>query len=428
MEKQKRDKLSNLASRSKSLVRFRLSREGINFVLILLFVLIGAVLRDISLLVILAGVMIALLIIQWRLGKQTITHLEVKRELLMTAICELPIDVRITVFNRRKLLGAWLLTVEDQIERILPEQKICDKRAMTLVDNIAPGHHRQSTYQLVFHQRGRYRIGPTTLSTRYPLNLGYSYRLYSSSSTIVVHPKLGTLTTRCNELFRVERQGLSRTIARAGVSEGEFFGLRKWHNGDSQRWIHWRTTARLGELSVRQFEQQQRMQAVILLDLYARPEETSRHFRNAVEKAISFVATLAVELVGRGRHKMSVGIAGRELKVLPNVQSPVMVNDLLDNLASSSTRSTDALGEVLEKLQSSLFRNPSLIIVSTRSNVLSELVRSMPDTLVRRMLERISLRWINVAADDLDTFFEWRENEWSENQWSESRFNESVVS
>lgn len=427
MGKQKQERLSD-RSRSKSKVRFRLSREGVNFVLILLFILIGAVLRDISLLVILAGVMIALLLIQWRLGKRTITHLEVRRELLITAICELPIDVRVTVYNRRKLLGAWLLTVEDQVERVLPERKLCDRRAMTLVDNVAPGHHRQSTYQLVFHQRGHYRVGPTTLSTRYPLNLGNSSQLFSDYSSIIVHPRQGALTTRCNELFRIERQGLSRTIARAGVSEGEFFGLRQWHNGDSQRWIHWRTTARLGELSVRQFEQQQRLQSVLILDLFSRSDEGSLHLQNAAEKAISFVATLAVELVGRGRHKMSVGIAGKEVRVLPNVQSPVMVNDLLDHLAGTSTRSTEALPEVLEKLQSSLFRSPFLIVVSTRSNVLSELIRSMPDSPVRRMLERIGLRWINVSADDLESFFEWREYKWSENQWSESKSPESVGS
>ncbi len=397
-------------------VRFRLSREGFHFLMILLFILVGAVLRDISLLVVLAGLMFALLLIQWRVGLRTVTGLEIKREVPYTTVCGSLIDVRITVANRRRWLGSWLLTVEDHIEQLTPHRRINYQRALTVIDDVAAGGQRQGIYQLRFYHRGHYEIGPTTVSTRFPLNLGRSMRQVINRNRIIVHPRLGLLTNRCHELFRVERQGLSRAIARAGVNEGEFFGLRQWHNGDSQRWIHWRTTARLGELSVRQFEQQQRMQAVVVLDLHAKPEELwSIHESPALEKAISFMATLAIELVGRGRHKLSVAIAGREIIELPNVQSRILVNDLLDHLASAaSTAQKDALPQALERLQSSLVRNPLLIVVSTRGNVLPQLIKDMPEGLGRRVLERVSLRWLNVTADDLEPYFRWSEMKSSE--------------
>lgn len=392
-------------------VRFRLSREGFNFLLILLFILVGAVVRDYSLLVVLAGLMFALLLIQWRLGTRSCSGLELKREVPLTTVCGTVIDVRITVQNRRRWLGSWLLTVEDHIEQLSPGKRINHQRALTVIDDVAPGSQRQGIYQLVFHQRGHYQIGPTTLSTRFPLNLGRSMRQFVIRNRLVVHPRLGLLTNRCHELFRAERQGLSRAIARAGVNEGEFFGLRQWHNGDSQRWIHWRTTARLGELSVRQFEQQQRMQAVVVLDLHSKPDDLWSIVESpAVEKAISFMATLAVELVGRGRHKLSIAIAGREIVELPNVQSRILVNDLLDHLASAaSTSQKDALPSALEGLQASLARNPLLIVVSTRSNAMPQLIKSMPDCLNKRILERVSLRWLNVTADDLEPYFQWSE-------------------
>lgn len=401
----------NRSARLRQQVRFRLSREGWHFLFILLFILVGAVLRDISLLVVLAGVMFALLLIQWRVGTRSIAGLDVKREVQSKTVCGVLIDVRITVFNRRRSLGSWLVTVEDHIEQLSPGKRANYERGLTVVDDVAQGHHRQGIYQLLFHQRGHYRIGPTTLSSRYPLNLGRSSRQFLTRNSIIVHPRLGVLTNRCHELFRVERQGLSRAIARAGVNEGEFFGLRQWHNGDSQRWIHWRTTARLGELSVRQFEQQQRMHAVVVLDLHARPDDLWLRAESvAVEKAIGFMATLAVELVGRGRHKLSVAIAGREIVELPNVQSRVLVSDLLDHLASAaSTAQKIALPTALVRLQASLVRNPQLIVISTRSNALSQAISSMPDTLGKRVLERVSLRWLNVAADDLEPYFQWSE-------------------
>lgn len=409
------------SERARQQVRFRLSREGLHFVLILLFILIGAVLRDVSLLIILAGVMFALLLIHWRLGRQTVTGLELRREAPAITVCGSTIDVRVTITNRRRWVVSWLLTVEEQIEQIAPLKKLAHERAITVIDDIAPGHYRQGTYQIAFRQRGHYRIGPTAVWTTYPLNLGRSGRHFVGHNSIVVHPRQGSLTNRCHELFRVDRQGLSRAIARAGVNEGEFFGLRQWHNGDSLRWIHWRTTARLGELSVRQFEQQQRLQAIIVLDLHSREDTATGSESMAVEKAISFMATLAVELVGRGRHNLSVAIAGREVITLPNVQSPILVNDLLDRLASAASTSKPVLPQAMEQLQASLVRNPLLIVVSTRSNALPQVLSSMADTVGKRMLERIHLRWLNVAADDLEPYFQWSDNlSWSDNKSSAS--------
>ncbi len=203
-------------------VRFRLSREGFHFLMILLFILVGAVLRDISLLVVLAGLMFSLLLIQWRVGIRSVTSLEMKREVPFTTVCGSVVDVRITVANRRRWLGSWLLTVEDHIEQTTPNKRVNYQRALTVIDDVAPGQQQQGVYQLQFHQRGHYEIGPTTLSTRFPLNLGRSTRQFINRNRIVVHPRLGALTNRCHELFRVERQGLSRAIAALELTKANF--------------------------------------------------------------------------------------------------------------------------------------------------------------------------------------------------------------
>jgi uncharacterized protein (DUF58 family) len=205
---------------------------------------------------------------------------------------------------------------------------------------------------------------------------------------------------------------MSRAISRAGINEGEFFGLRAWHTGDSQRWIHWRTTARLGELCVRQFEQPQRLQAVVLLDLMTPPAVGTASVQEipVVEHAISFVASLAVEWVSRGHNKLSVALAGRDVRLLPNVQSPVLVNELLDTLASAACDTEDHLERALGLLQASLVRHPHLIVVSTRANIIPELLQKMPDSMTRRMLERIGVRWLNVSDEELEPYFRWSDS------------------
>ncbi len=87
----------------------------------------------------------------------------------------------------------------------------------------------------------------------------------------------------------------------------------------------------------------------------------------------------------------------------------------IDHLASAaSTAQKDALPQALERLQASLVRNPLLIVVSTRSNVLPQLIKGMPDGLANACLERVSLRWLNVTADDLEPYFRWSEMKSSE--------------
>jgi uncharacterized protein (DUF58 family) len=402
------------AKRARALtqVRFALSREGFHFALILLFVLLGAVLRDISLLVVLAGVMFGLLLIQWRLASGTLADLRLTRQAPASIVCGQVADIAVTITNPRRLLGAWLLSVEELVTQHMPAEEAAYARGMVLIDDVAPGSLRRETYQIRFNRRGLFELGPATISTRYPLNLGRATRMYLEPVRILVHPRLGELTARCQELLRVENQGLSRAVARAGANDGEFYGLREWHNGDSQRWIHWRTTARLGELSVRQFQQQQRMQLTIVLDLHqpdGEPGNAAGH-RAVVEEAVAFVASLAVQWVGRGRHKLSVAIAGRELSVAPSVQSRILVNELLDDLACATSTPDNDLPQALEQLLPTLVRQPQLLVVSTRANRMLEILDELPDSTGKQILERLSPRWLDVSAGELEPYFRWSES------------------
>ena len=72
--------------------------------------------------------------------------------------------------------------------------------------------------------------------------------------------------------------GDQRRHPQRGVSEGDYYGLRPWQSGDSMRWIHWRTTAKMGRPTVLQFERQRNRDVALLLDpwLPAEPREQRR--------------------------------------------------------------------------------------------------------------------------------------------------------
>src|SRR5436189_233732 len=94
-----------------------LTREGWYYLAVLAFIIGGAVLRSINLLVVLAGMMIGPLLFNWRLVMASLMGLVVRRELPAQVVAGDPLTVEITLENTRWWLSSWLVVVEDWVER-----------------------------------------------------------------------------------------------------------------------------------------------------------------------------------------------------------------------------------------------------------------------------------------------------------------------
>jgi uncharacterized protein (DUF58 family) len=223
----------------------------------------------------------------------------------------------------------------------------------------------------------------------------------------MVHPQLGKLLPACRSLLQAELEGNAKAVPRASVHEGEFYGLRNWQTGDSRRWVHWRTTAKRGELSVRQFEQLQRRQLSVLLDLYQPKAKPTEAERQAIEQTVAFAATLASELVNRDRDRIAFAIAGEEVHALPNVQSAVLVHDLLDRLSEVRPSAAPDLVNALNQISISLMRSPILLVVSTRPDQFSALRQELEQGVIQRFCDRLQVRWLNASNGELEDYFEW---------------------
>lgn len=391
-------------ARAMSRVRYRLTREGVHFIGVLLFIFLGALLRDINLLILLAGAMVGLMLLQWRFNTRSLIGLTAERFLPRNASVGVETSVEVCVANPKRWLGAWLVVIEDPLQKQLPNVEKLSEKGMAVIDEVPPQAASSAGYQLTFHQRGRYRVGPTTLSTRFPLTLGRSSRTLDNQVEFTVFPKLSQLSPQVHRLFQQEQQGNARAARAVGLQEGEFYGLRPWSTGDSKRWIHWRTTARQGELSVRQFERRQRQRVCVLLDLHGQPQrknDSSKH----VELAISFLASLANATVGRGAERLSVGVAASESFVLPNVQGGVLVENLLLRLAVIEPSTQPDLMATLQGLTAPLLSNPYLVVISTRSDQSAWLREHALGQTASRMLSRLQVNWLNAAQGDLEPYF-----------------------
>src|SRR4051794_36761884 len=96
-----------------------LTREGWYYLAVLAFIIGGAVLRSVNLLVILAGTMMAPLLFNWRLVIASLMGLVIARRLPQQIVAGEPLTVEVEIENTRWWMSSWLITIEDRIERRL---------------------------------------------------------------------------------------------------------------------------------------------------------------------------------------------------------------------------------------------------------------------------------------------------------------------
>ncbi|OCQ98001.1 hypothetical protein BCD67_02420 [Oscillatoriales cyanobacterium USR001] len=150
------------------------------------------------------------------------------------------------------------------------------------------------TYYHPTQRRGVYRWNEVELRTAAPLGLFWCRRSRIAKATAIVYPTVLPLNT-CPLVDRMgQEQSPQFYDSRRSqmATEGITRTLRPYRHGDSTRLIHWRTSARYGELRVRELEVSTGSQEIIIsLDSAAPWQESD--FEQAVIAAASlyFYAT-----------------------------------------------------------------------------------------------------------------------------------------
>ncbi len=246
----------------------RICLEGWYYLFIVLFIMGGAVLGEVNLLVVLAGMMLGPFLFNWRFVQLTLRELHVTRRLPGRICAGDVLNVAVMAQNQRRRLTSWTVMVEDRLRRVSDVDTPPPRVVRVVIPRVEVGQASSVQYRTVLKQRGRYAFGPMTVSTRFPLGLVRATTTVHEQRSLLVYPKLGHVTPRWLQLINSRLLGSQSEGRRQGVLEGDYYGLREWRTGDSLRWIHWRTSAKLGELAVRQFEEQRSRDVKIVLDLW----------------------------------------------------------------------------------------------------------------------------------------------------------------
>lgn len=192
-----------------------------------------------------------------------------------------PTEISLTLRNI-SLLPSGLLLLEDELPYTL------GGRPRFLVDRIGPNDTRTVRYVVRSDVRGRYRIGPLRLRLSDPFGLVELARSFHSVDQLTVTPVVYSLPPiALSGSWNAGGESASRAIFSRGEDDT---ATREYRYGDDLRKVHWRSTARIGKLMVRQVEKPWRNHATVLLDTRAvahRGDGPGSSFEWAVSAAAS---------------------------------------------------------------------------------------------------------------------------------------------
>lgn len=235
-----------------------------------------------NLLYLLFGAMLGLIVVSGWLSEQVIRDLGVFRQVPRGVTVGNPVRIHYEVENRRKRIPSFALELGEvglQEKGFLP--------------TIPPGGRASTQAETVFVQRGIFELAAVRISTSFPFGLFLKSRELPMPGELVVWPR-SDRTVRQPEPGGGTVQRAGAFFAGAAGIRGEYRGLRIYRPGDDPRDIHWRTSARLGQPMVREYEECDSESLWLCLDTGGPPGDRA-------EVAIEIVASLAAWAFREGR-------------------------------------------------------------------------------------------------------------------------------
>ena len=375
--------------------RFMITREGVSYVVLTLAIGGAAMLSQFNPLVLIFGMMCAPILLSGLSVWLTLRRIRPTRRGPAHAFAGDEFVVEIDLTNEKRLLAAMTVAVEDTLR---PHVK--GFQAQVFFSRVSPRQTQRRRYRALIHRRGRYHFGRLRVSTRFPFGLFQRSFRHESPGTLVVYPRLGRLTRRLTDMqeeFRAFQKGVRR---QRSAQADEYHGLRDYRDGDSVRWVHWRTSARRGQLMVKEFERERSRDVAILLDPWV-PDRATPEQREHVETAISFVATMAVEFSRRAAVRLLVGCAGKKPWVVQGSAHQRLLHQVLEHLGVQQAQRNGSLASLLSEVDHQSLHASTLIVVSTRPVAMDDTGKRLAglESSVRRCVV------LDVSNGDLEPLF-----------------------
>jgi uncharacterized protein (DUF58 family) len=248
------------------------------------------------------------------------------------------------------------------------------------------GRRLSVRYVLEALPRGRYAFEDVRVDLADPFALESASISLPPPGALLVYPRLVRLQRLFSESGTHSHDGRRLLLRRH--SGFELHGVREYAQGESLRRVHWRSTARRGELMVKELEDAPRDEIAVLLDADA-AAVVGESFNVQVRAAGSILESY----VRRGRR--AVLVVNSERRDVQQVHSPAADwRRALELLAAAEPSGVASAARVLAEHDGPAARALELAVVTSRLDA------GLIDRLVQRSLSRrkVSLVYVDPTS------------------------------
>lgn len=269
----------------------KLTLAGGLYILVTMFIAVGAINSQNNLLFWLFGVSIATLIVSGVFSGNALMQVRLEAQALTDVCAGDPVKLHYLISNRSRFFPLFAVMISEIRDSHHPFAQtnpagilhLGPKQTIKVVGTMTPT------------SRGRYTIQHVRLSTRFPFGFLQKSLIFDCPRTLMVLP------------YELELQpGLVRTLkgrgdevqrrSRGSGKSAEYWGLREYTHGDSKRSIAWKQSAKHGSLVVIEHAQPIATRVWIWISLDHDDVESDTI---QVERAIALASSLITQAVTR---------------------------------------------------------------------------------------------------------------------------------
>lgn len=386
------------------------TREGFLYIFpIWIGLLLTGLYQQINLILLVAGLAAGPVAASFLASAAMLRRLQIARRVPSYVFAGEPLEIDYTLDNDRRWTAALALVVEDDVVPL--DRTISGSVSLTprVFFPRIPGRGRaRLRWRGPSPKRGKYRFRMLDIVTRSPFGLFERRVTVMEQAQLTVYPKVGQLTRRWQLLHRQATETRRGMRHDRSAQQQEYHGLRDYRAGDSPRWIHWRTSARLGQPMVKEFEQQNEQDVAILLDPWQPRSKVTPEQRDALEQAVQFAATVCLETCRHQGRRLLLGWTGPTPGVCQGPASVKLLHELLEQLAVMRPTSEGSLSGLFDVLPPVTLREAILIVVATRPvNLIEEAEQSarLAGAAGRGLMGRVIL--LDASSGELADFIQY---------------------
>lgn len=353
---------------------FRLPREGLVYLVIMCALFIGSLIGRNNLLLMVFACLAGPFVMNGWITFTMLRMLKVTRIIPQRIMAGEPFTTTIILENRKSWLTVWLMTVHDVVSR-----KEDGSTSEVLFIRIPSKQSRQGHYQLRLRQRGLYNVGPVSVTTSFPLGLVERGNRLEVIDKLYVYPRTGYLTPAWRKLMQHSTELVSDVRTMPGPFHDEMSRIREYRQGDDPRMIHWRTSARVSDLMVCEYEESRDRDLMLIIDGWL-PDGASSVQYEDFERGLRFATTVCMEqLRGSRIASLIVRLSAKTNYDWFGDHGDSHMDDLLDHLAELTPSYNVLETHLFDNLDQGKTQKRRIVIITCRPKQIQSRIQRLTD-------------------------------------------------